>query len=177
MKKLVLTNGIIAGVISISMILISMQLKLGYENAMLFGYASMILAFSFIFVGIKNYRDKHNNGFITFGKAFKIGLFITLIASTIYVLVWLVDYFFFMPDYLDNYNNQAIEKIKQSGASQEVIAKEIAEAAKFTAMYKNPFFNALITYTEILPVGVIISLIAALILKRKTSPEPQSITG
>jgi hypothetical protein len=177
MKKIIVTNGIVAGVISIGMILISMSMKLGYENGMLFGYASMILAFSLIFVGIKNYRDKHNNGVITFGKAFKIGLFIALIASTIYVVVWLFVYFFFMPDYLDSYNNQMVEQMKQSGASQEKIAEQIADAAEFMAMYKNPFFNALITYTEILPVGLIISLIAAAILKRKSSPEPQSIAG
>ena len=80
----------------------------------------MLVAFSLIFVGIKKYRDQHGEGYISFGKGFKIGLLITLIASTIYVITWLIDYYYFMPDFM-----------------------------------------------EILPVGLIVTLISAAILKRK----------
>ncbi|MBI1781815.1 MAG: DUF4199 domain-containing protein, partial [Sphingobacteriales bacterium] len=89
MKKIVLVNGIIGGLIVAVMMLISMAwLKNGHSNmewGMVYGYASMIICFSFIFVAIKTYRDKYNNGTVSFGKAFMIGLYITLIASTFYV--------------------------------------------------------------------------------------------
>jgi hypothetical protein len=68
---------------------------------MLIGYASMLIAFSLVFVGIRNYRDKFNEGVISFGKAFKIGIMIVLIASTMYVVAWLIDYFFFIPDFFN----------------------------------------------------------------------------
>ena len=102
MKKIVVVNGLIAGLIVAAMFLITMGLyhKNGnFEGGMLVGYASMLLAFSLIFVAILRYRDKYNNGAVSFGKAFRIGLYITLIASTIYVATWLVDYYVFIPDF------------------------------------------------------------------------------
>jgi len=135
---------------------------------MLIGYASMLIAFSLVYVGIRNYRDKYTGGVISFGKAFKIGIMITLIASTIYVVAWLIDYFFFIPDFLEKYSAQTLADLKASGASQVEIDKETKDMADFARMYKNPFFNAMMTYVEILPVGLIVTLISSLILKRKT---------
>ena len=175
MKKIVLICGLIAGFISTSLFIGLMLLgKAGehdFENGMIYGYTLMILGFSMIFVATKITRDKHNGGEISFGKAFRVGLYITLIASTIYVIVWLIDYYCFVPDFAEKYSAHVIGKLKASGASATEIAKQTAEMVKFSAMYKNPFFNALLTYTEILPVGLIVSLISALILKRKKKAE------
>jgi hypothetical protein len=137
---------------------------------MLIGYASMLLAFSLVYVGIRNYRDKYNGGVISFGKAFKIGLTIVLIASTIYVVAWLIDYFFFIPDFMEKYAVHELDKLKAAGTSQAEIDKQTKEMANFARMYKNPFFNAMMTYVEILPVGLIVTLISSLILKRKSLP-------
>jgi ethanolamine transporter EutH len=170
MKKIVIVCGLIAGGIVSAMMLITMAIYKSsgdFDNGMIYGYASMLLAFSLIFVGIKNYRDKYNNGIISFGKAFKIGILITLIASSIYVIVWLIDYYFFIPDFGEKYAAHMLEKLKASGASEIEIAKQTKEMASFSTMYKNPFFNALMTYVEIIPVGLIITLISSLILKRK----------
>src|ERR1051326_5276887 len=96
MKKIVLVCGLIAGLIVSSLMVITIAAcynNPNFQSNMVLGYASMILSFSAIFVGIKMFRDKYNGGVITFGRAFTIGLFITLIASTIYVLAWLVDYY------------------------------------------------------------------------------------
>lgn len=169
MKKHVLIYGIIAGFITTAWMIgmIASGNSEIMENGEIYGYSIMLLAFSMIFVGIKNYRDKHNEGLITFGKAFKLGLLITLVASTIYVLVWLIDYYFFIPDFMDKYATMMLEKLKAKGMSQTELDAKALEMAQFKEMYKNPFFNAMITYTEILPVGLIMSLIAALVFKRK----------
>jgi len=129
----------------------------------------MLIAFSLVFVGIRNYRDKYNEGVISFGKAFKTGIMIVLIASTIYAVSWLIAYFFFIPDYLEKYTAHILDELKAGGASQVEIDKEAKEMADFTRMYQNPFFNALMTYLEILPVGLIVTLISSFILKRKTA--------
>jgi hypothetical protein len=173
MKKIVLVYGLIAGLIVAVMMVISTAMYKAsgsFDNGMVYGYTSMILAFSLIFVGIRNYREKYNGGHISFGKAFKIGLLITLIASSIYVLVWLVEYYCFFPDFGEKYAAHMLEKLKAGGASQAEIAKQTKEMASFSAMYKNPFFNAMITYTEIIPVGLIVTLISGLILKRRSKP-------
>ncbi len=170
MKKNIIICGLIGGFISIIGFLFMPKDMKHFDYGMYYGYASMLLAFSLIFVCVKNYRDKHNNGTVTFGKAFKIGLFISLIASTIYVVSWLIMYNFFFPDFMDQYSTYTIEKMKAAGASKAELDKQISEMADFIKLYQNPFFNAMITYMEILPVGLIVSLIAAAILKRKTAP-------
>ncbi len=131
------------------------------------GYAGMIAVFSFVFIGIKNYRDKYNGGIITFGKAFKTGFYITLIASSIYVFVWLIDYYIFIPDFLDKYIPHVLKKTSSNGASAVELQEKAAEMASFKEMYKNPLFVVLVTYAEIFPLGLIITLISSLILKRK----------
>lgn len=176
MKKNILVYGLTAGIIvSVLMLFnvnyVSTSLGKGdYNTSLLLGYASMLIAFSLVYVGIRNYRNKFNGGVISFGKAFKIGIFMVLIASTIYVLFWLVDYFFFIPDYLEKYSAHVIDDLKASGASQSEIEKQTKEMADFAVMYKNPLFNALMTYAEILPVGLVVTLISSFILKRKDLP-------
>ncbi|MFM6924017.1 MAG: DUF4199 domain-containing protein [Ferruginibacter sp.] len=170
MKKIVIVNGVIGGLITAGMFLVTMGLyhKNGnFDGGMWVGYASMLLAFSLIFVAIIRFRDKYNGGTISFGKAFRIGLYITLIASTIYVLTWLVDYYVFIPDFAEKYAAAAIDKMKATGASAEKIAATAKEMDSFKELYKNPIMVILFTYLEILPVGLLLSLVAALVLKRK----------
>ncbi len=134
---------------------------------MLYGYAAMVVAFSFVFVGIKNYRDKYCNGVITFGKAFKTGFYITLIASTMYVITWLIVYYLFIPDFMEKYSEHIINAAKAAGETASEIDAKIAEMKPYQEMYKNPLFVVLLTYMEILPVGLLITAISALILKKK----------
>lgn len=174
MKKTIFIYGLISGAVVSAVMLIGMNYyshcegSVDYTTSMLVGYASMIIAFSMVFIGIRNYRDKYNSGVISFGKAFKIGLFIVLIASTLYVVAWLIDYNYFIPDFAEKYAKHMIEELKTSGAPQAEIDAKAIEMTEFTMMYKNPFYNALITYAEILPVGLIVTLISSFILKRKT---------
>ena len=175
MKKNIIIYGLIAGLLVSIFMLSSVNYlshcegNVDYDTSMLIGYASMLLAFSLVFVGIRNYRDKYNGGVISFGKAFKTGSMIVLIASTIYVIAWVIDSFFFIPDFAEKYAAHELDKLKASGASQIEIDKQTKEMASFVRMFKNPFFNAMMTYIEILPVGLIVTLISSLILKRKTA--------
>jgi len=98
MRKNVLVFGSIAGLIVALTMVISTACcydDANFNGGMWLGYGSMIVAFSLIFVGIRNFRDKYNEGAISFGKAFKIGLYIALIASSMYVVTWLVEYYVF----------------------------------------------------------------------------------
>jgi hypothetical protein len=176
MKKTVIVYGLIAGVIVSAFMATSMAIC--YKNpaiiigntGMIVGYLAMLIGFSMIFVAIKNYRDKYNNGFISFGRAFKIGFLISLIASTIYVLVWGIEFNFFMPDFMERYIGH-IEQQARTSANSAELQREAAEMAKYKDMYKNPVFFALFTYAEILPVGLLVTLVSALILRRRNKQQ------
>lgn len=176
MTKKIIIYGLIAGVISIAWVIADMVGFHGIKNyeGMLLGYSCMLVAFSLIFVAVKNYRY-NNGGTITFGKAFRIGFSIAFIASTIYVLIWMIDYHFFIPDYYDKYGDYLIAQIKSSNISNAIKHKKIIEAQNQVAFYKNPFIMTLMTYVEILPVGLVISLLAALILMRKQKGEAAAV--
>ncbi|MFI5130864.1 MAG: DUF4199 domain-containing protein [Chitinophagales bacterium] len=175
MKKNIIIYGSVAGiVVSILMLFIVNYIShcegnVDYDTSMLIGYASMLIALSLVFVGIRNYRDKYNEGVISFGKAFKTGIMMVLIAATIYAVAWVIDSYFFIPDFAEKYSVHELDKLKASGASQIEIDKETKEMANFVRMYKNPLFNAMMAYAEILPVGLIVTLISSLILKRKAT--------
>lgn len=169
MKKVIIICGLIAGlIVSVNMLITTSIycVKGDFDHGMIYGFASMFLAFSLIFVGIKNFRDKQNGGYISFGKAFTIGSLIALIASTMYVLTWQIDLHCFVPDFMEKFTAHTIAKVKASNLSATELAKQISEANKLAEMYKNPFFNILMTYMEILPLSIIVSAIAALILKK-----------
>ena len=170
MRKTIFICGIIGGLISVGWFVIGEQLfgnTMTINTRMGFGYATMILGFSVIFVAVKNYRDNINGGMITFGKGLQIGLLITLIASTVYVAVWMIDFKWFVPGYFINYKSQTLAELKANGATQAVMNAKSTEIDGAVKMYENPFFNALFTYMEILPVGLAVSVVAALILRRK----------
>jgi uncharacterized protein DUF4199 len=175
MKKTVLICGLIAGLISSSWFLGIMILgKAGHEDmksGLIYGYSLMILAFSLIFVGTRITRDRYNGGAISLGRAFLIGLTITLIASTIYVGIWLIEYYGFIPDFMDKYAAHVVEDLRASGANQQEIARTSAKMATLIQQYKNPIYVIMLTYMEILPVGLIVSFISALALKRKKKHE------
>ena len=168
MKKNTIIYGLIAGIVVSILMLLSANNITDFDTSLIVGYASMLIAFSLVFVGIRNYRDKYNEGVVSLGKAFTIGIIIVLIASSIYVIAWHIAYFYFEPDYLEKVSAKMLDKLKAGGASQIEIDNKIKEMADFAIMYKNPFFNAMMTYVEILPVGLIVTLISSFILKRKT---------
>lgn len=172
MKKIVLRYGLLGGLIVGSVIALSTlygKYTEHTEGSMLLGYGSMILAFSLIFVALKQLRDKHYGGTISFGKAFKAAFLITLVTSTIYVAVWLICYYFFIPNFMEQYAASMLSQAQADGASAAEMVTKKAEMQQYIDMYKNPLFVVLFTYIEILPVGLIVSLIAALIIKRKNS--------
>ncbi|HVW14246.1 MAG TPA: DUF4199 domain-containing protein [Mucilaginibacter sp.] len=167
MKKTII-YGLIAGLFVTVIMVVGMAnlYDTDKQGSMLFGYTTMLVAFSLIFVSIKNHRDA-NNGIISFGKAFQVGLWISLIASTIYVMGWMAEFYVFFPDFYDKSEIHSLAKMKAAGATQALIQAKMQYYDQLKQMTKNPLAHALMTYLEILPVGLLVSVIAALILKRK----------
>ena len=172
MKKISVIYGLIGGIIVsafMALTIPNMDADTDMTLSMFMGFASMIVALSTVFLGIKKYRDVHLNGVISFGKAFLIGLYISLIASTMYVLTWMVISDLYMPNFMENYVEAQLNAFEQTAATAEEISQKREELNAMAESYKNPVIKALYTYMEIFPVGLIITLISSLVLKRKPS--------
>ena len=169
MKKIVLTFGLISGLIMSVLMGGSLVLadKIGSSHSLALGYTIMVASFLLIYFGIRSYRDDTLDGQISFGRAFACGILITLISSVCYVLMWEVLYFSFMPHFMDGYFAAQIHTVQSAGLDVATTAARVAAIQHSQQLYQNPFVNMAYTIVEPLPVGVLITLTSAALLRRK----------
>lgn len=137
----------------------------GAATSMWLGYLVMILMLSLIFVGVKRYRDKENGGVIRFWPALGLGLAMAAVAGAAYALVWeaylaAIDYTF-----IESYTAGVIEMKKAKGLHGAALQAEIDKMAAFAESYANPFFRIPVSFLELFPVGLVVALISAAILR------------
>jgi hypothetical protein len=178
MKKIVLTFGIISGVVMMAMMILNMSFidKISFDNATILGYTVIVVSFMMVFFGIRSYRENIGGGKITFWKALQVGLLITLISCIFYVAIWEILYFYFhfMPDFVDKYASYELEKARAAGATPEALKAQREQMQQFIQWYQNPFFNAAMTFMEPFPVGLLITLISSALLRRKEPKQPSA---
>jgi Protein of unknown function (DUF4199) len=179
MKKTILTFGLISGVLAaVLMCTTAPLLRTDHGNkALVIGYVTIVLAGLLIFFGIRSYRDNIAGGAITFGRAFTIGIGITLISCAIYVLAWEIIYFTFLPHFMDSYFAAQIQNAQSSPGTPEAIQAKVAAIRQSQISYQNPLINALYTFIEPFPVDLLITLVSAAILRRKPQPQPLPATA
>jgi Protein of unknown function (DUF4199) len=179
MKKTVLTFGIISGAVSALMMLstIPFMHKIGFDRGLIVGYTTIVLSFLLVFFGIRSYRENVGGGKITFGRAFAVGILITLISCAFYVITWEIVYFNFLPDFADKYTAYMVEKVKASGGNQQAINATIEQMKDMKRMLDNPLINAAMTFLEPFPIGLIITLISSAILRKKGTTVSQDSTS
>jgi hypothetical protein len=175
MRKIVVTFGLISGAISSLMMIavVTFGGRIGFDRGAIIGNTSIVLSFLMVFVGIRTYRDNIGDGQITFLKAFAVGLSITLISCILYVVTWEVIYYNFLPGFWDAYGAHLVQKLTASGASPAAIQAKLEQVRKYKELYKNPFFNAVLTFIHPFPIGLVITLFSALVLRRKAQPQSE----
>ena len=171
MKKIVLTFGIISGLLLAAMMITSLTFfhQVSEDKSLIIGYTTMVLAGLLIFFGIRSYRENVSGGKLSFGRAFGVGLLISLISCCFYVGTWEVTYYKFMPDFAEKYATQMVERAKASGTSQQKIDETARQAEQFARNYHNPVYNIGMTFLEVFPVFLAITLLSAGILRKKTA--------
>jgi hypothetical protein len=171
MKKPVLAFGLISGLIMSVLMGCSLLLadKIGSGHSLVLGYTIMVASFLLIYFGIRSYRDNNLDGQISFGRAFACGILITLISSICYVVMWEIVYFNFMPHFMDGYFAAQIHKVQSAGLDSATTAARVAAIQHSQQLYQNPVVNMAYTFMEPLPVGLLITLISAALLRR-TAP-------
>jgi hypothetical protein len=135
------------------------------KYGMVLGYTTMLIALSAVFVGIKRHRDVDRGGVIGFWPALGVGLGISFIAGVFYVLAWEAVQAATHMDFASDYARAVIAQQQAQGASAEALAKLSAEMATFKLQYANPLFRLPMTFAEIFPVGVLVSLVSAGLLR------------
>jgi hypothetical protein len=174
MQKTVLKFGFLSGALCSGLMALSLVFahRIGYGHSMYVGYTIMVVSFLLVYFGVRSYRNEERAGFITFGRAFGVGISIMLITCLCYVVMWEIMYHFFMPDFFDNYSAYVMEKARAAGASAGALDAKAAQLRHAKELYANPFYNAAMTFLEPLPVGLLMTLISAVILRK--SPQRQS---
>jgi hypothetical protein len=131
------------------------------------GYAGMVAAFLLVYFGVRAYRDNVLGGTIGFGRAFSAGILIAAIASLCYVATWEVIYYKFMPDFYAKYGQSVVDEARKNGKSEADISKVRADMDTMLRRVENPLFVTLVTFGEPFPVGLVIALVSAGVLRRK----------
>jgi len=177
MLRIILIYGVVGGVIvAVPMLVTMVTAPAGTipENSALYGYLSMLLAFTMVFVGIKHYRDKICGGVVRFLPALGVGLGISAVASLFWVVGWEITLATGF-DFDSAYTDSLVAAAEARGAPAAEIERIRAETAEFLAMYANPLFRLPITFVEMFPIGVVISLLSAVLLRnRRFLPAPGS---
>ena len=127
------------------------------------GYAIMLVALSTVFVAIKRHRDGDLGGVITFWAAFGLG--ISFVAGVLYVAARETALAVTHCEFSSLYANGLIQQAKAKGATGEALTKLIASMEQFKDQYRNPLYRVPMTFAEIFPVGVLVSLISAALLR------------
>jgi hypothetical protein len=168
MIRIITLYGLLAGlIVAIPMVWLMMVLTpaTAPENGALYGYLTMIVALTAVFLGIKHCRDKVLGGAIRFVPALLIGLAISAVASVLYVIGWEISLAFSDFDFASSYSKSVVEAARAKGASPEELQTVIADTQAFVKNYANPAYRVAVTFLEMFPVGVIISLISAALLR------------
>jgi len=171
MKKTVLTFGLISGTVSSALMLLTLPFidRIGFDRGAVVGYTGIVASFLVVYFGIRSYREHVGNGALTFARAFTVGILITLISCVFYVATWEVIYFKLAPGFSEKYAAYAVERVKASGASEQQIASTRKQMDDFKRMYDNPLFNAAVTFLEPFPIGLVVTLASAAVLRKKAS--------
>lgn len=167
MQQTVWRNGLLSGglnVVYMWFLWFKNQGTPNFENGMLIGYLAMAVSLSFIFIGVWQLKKKLDTP-LYFGRAFLTGLFIALISSVLYATSWLIVNHYLYPNFMQDYMAFELKQMKDAGVAQADIDAMAKEMVGYAKLYENPFWAFAITISEILPVGFIFSLAAALIFK------------
>jgi hypothetical protein len=168
MLRTILIYGAIAGLIVAIPMFTLLAIKGeddAWSSSYFFGYAIMILALSMIFVGVKSYRDKVKGGVIKFLPAFLLGLGISVVAGVIYVIGWEITLQLTGGDFYADYTASALAAAQAKGLPPAELDAMRTQMEEMERMYANPLLRLPLTFIEIFPVGVIISLITALLMR------------
>lgn len=163
MPRIIFVYGPISGLVII--VLSLFVLPLTHHASVWLGYLIMLVALSSILVGVRQYRDQSLGGVIRFTTALALGLGIALASSLIYMLSWEVYLAFTHYRFMDDYAAHMLAAKRAAGVTGAAYQHAVAQAEQMKRDYANPLLRLGETFMEIFPVGVLIALVSAVLLR------------
>lgn len=165
MKQTILRYGFLSGAVA-AVLMVATASLMDFETGAYYGYAGILLSMLFVYFGVRSYREQVGEGSLTFGKGFQIGILIAIVSCVCYVLTWMLVSETLMPDFLEKYIAHTQLKLEQSGTAPAEIDRQMAEMKHYQEMYKNPLLKFGLTFLEPFPVGFLMALISAIVLRK-----------
>ncbi|MCR9079750.1 MAG: DUF4199 domain-containing protein [Hyphomonadaceae bacterium] len=164
MFRIMLVYGAISGVVIIAVMLAGMAMN-GGAGSVVQGFLTMLVVLSLIFVGVKRYRDKDLGGVIKFLPAFGLGVGIAAVAGVFYVLSWEASLQMTDFAWMESYKQGEIAGYDSKGLTGDELAEKVAALEDMMENYKNPIVRLPMTFIEIFPVGCVVALVSAALLR------------
>ena len=167
MTRLILIYGLLSGAAIIGCSIAVMVLSVGGppHSSVWLGYLIMLVGLSAILLGVKQYRDQAQGGVIKFTTALLIGLGIAVVASLVYVGVWEGYMAATHYSFMDEYTAHMLAAKRAAGVTGAAYAKVVAQTEDMRRSYANPFYRMGETFIEIFPVGLVVALASAALLR------------
>lgn len=138
------------------------------------GYLGIIFAFIPLFLGVRSFRDTTGQGYITFSKAFTVGIMIIVVSGLFFSIASLISDYWITPELPEKYSNFMVQQVKASGKNlQDTIAYK-QQMVEYKELKKDSFIFFALTFALTLPLGAIMTLICAAFLRRSPPPEPET---
>jgi hypothetical protein len=169
MKRTILTFGLISGGLSILILLATLPfLRSGrYQTMDVLGYTSMVASALMVFFAVRSYRENAGGGRIGFGRGVAVGLLVTLVSCACYAAVFEIIYFKLVPDFGDTFAACMVHRARSAGASAPEVDKVAQQAATLKRLYDHPASNAALSFATSFPIGLVVTLVSAAILRRR----------
>ncbi len=135
---------------------------LGYESSNIQQWIGYILTIAITTWGTISFRDKHNDGFMSYGKAFT-SCFLIAFFSSIILAFFLYIYLTFIDQSMID---KIIEKSEESMMNQNLPDDQIEDGLKYVKMFTTPIVMAFFSILVNSFMGAIFALITAAFLKK-----------
>jgi hypothetical protein len=146
--------------------------KLDYNAKEIIGYIGILVSTLFIWFGIKYYRDRHNNGLLSFGQGMKVGLLILILPSIAFG-IFNVIYVMMNPEFMDSYYQFKLSEIPANlpPAERQAMISEVENGKEF---FSHPAVQFGVMFMTVFAVGLIVTVISALTLRRSGNARVQA---
>ena len=174
MKKAVWRYGLYAGVSELVLFVLLWLLiyvtHISHEVQGTVSWVNLLCPLIFVYFGIRYYRDRVNNGYISFLKAVKLGLLIVIIPAVSFAVIESVYVLVIDPNFYQNISLYDIEQYRKTLPPAQ-FALKVKEIKDQVALDNNPVFNFVLMVLTIGALGTLATLASALLLFRRKAPK------